>query len=53
MTRNELLKQIAELEDQIAKFTQTHGNHAGCNMRTMTLQSMQHHLDSLYEQLYQ
>ena len=53
MTHDELLKQIAELEERIAKFTQTHGSHAGCNMREMTLQSMQYHLDSLYEQLYQ
>ena len=53
MTHNKLLKQIAELEDKIANFAHTHGNHAGCNMRTMTLQSMQYHLDRLYKQLYQ
>ena len=53
MTYDELQKEISQLEKDIADFTTTHGSPLGCSNRTLTLVSMQNHLNSLYEQLYQ
>ena len=53
MTYDELQKEISQLEKEIADFTTTHGSPLGCSNRTLTLVSMQNHLNSLYEQLYQ
>ena len=53
MTYNELQKEIAILEKEIADFTTMSGSPLGCSNRTLTLVSMQNHLNSLYEQLYQ
>lgn len=48
-----LREKIAELEENIANFTHNNGSPVGCNMRTLTLQSMYNRLEYLYDQLYQ
>ena len=53
MTDKEIQKKIEELKKEIENFATTHGSPVGCNMRSLTLQSMHSHLDYLSKKLYQ
>lgn len=50
-TREEIIAEIEKVKKDIANFYETHGNPLGCSMRSLTLQSMHYHLESLIEQL--